>query len=57
MTLAGEAWRLREEARGAVAVGEFERGFELVRRAQEAQGTREGEALGRLCEWLRGERR
>ena len=55
MHLSAEAWRLREEARKAIAAGEFERGFELAARAQEAQGTNAGEALLRLCEWLEAE--
>jgi hypothetical protein len=45
MILAVKAWRLREEARAAMAVGRFERAFELAAKAQEAQRTVAGEAL------------
>jgi hypothetical protein len=54
MTIAAEAWRLREAARGAIAKGEFGRAFEFAGRAQEAQSTPAGEALVRLGAWLRG---
>jgi predicted amidophosphoribosyltransferase len=53
MVLVSEAWRLREEARAAVALGEFDRGYQLAARAQEAKQTRAGESLRTLCEWLR----
>jgi predicted amidophosphoribosyltransferase len=52
MLLAAQAWRLRETARMAIAAGDFGRGFELAAKAQEALGTRAGEALCRISEWL-----
>jgi hypothetical protein len=54
MSLAAEAWRLREAARTAIAAGEFGHGAELAARAQEAQNTAAGDSLRRLCEWLSG---
>jgi hypothetical protein len=52
MVLASKAWRLREEARTAVALGQFERCYQLAARAQEAKQTPAGESLRTLCEWL-----
>jgi hypothetical protein len=45
MILAVNAWKWRTAARNALGSGEFERAFELAAKAQEAQGTAEGEAL------------
>jgi hypothetical protein len=53
MLLASEAWRLREQARAAIAAGEFGRGHEVAARAQEVKRTRAGEALLAIGEWLR----
>ena len=54
MRLSIESWRLRQEARRAVAAGEFSEGFELAGKAQNALGTEAGVALLAVCEWLRG---
>jgi predicted amidophosphoribosyltransferase len=55
MFLAAQAWRLRESARTAMAAGDFARGLELAAKAQEAQGTRAGEALLKIGKWLQAE--
>lgn len=57
MQLSAEAWRLREETRKAMGVGDYKVGFELASQAQAVQGTDTGEALRRLCEWLQAGRR
>lgn len=54
MVLAVKAWRLREEARGALEAGEFERAFELAAKAQYACRTPAGDALQRLGEVISG---
>jgi hypothetical protein len=51
MRIATEAWRLREAARRALLLGEFELAFELAGSAQRTQATPAGEALLRLGEW------
>ena len=53
MLLAAEAWLLREQAREVIAAGDFERGYELAARAQEAKHTPAGESLRAISEWLR----
>jgi len=52
MTIAAEAWRLREAARGAIAAGEFLRAADLAGDAQEVHATPAGDALLRLGDWL-----
>jgi hypothetical protein len=56
MTIAVEAWRLREAARGAIVAGEPRRAFDLVSEAQETQATPAGGALLRLSAWLAASR-
>ena len=52
MTIAVDAWRLRETARQALASGEFDRAVALSVEAQKSQATPAGEALRQLSEWL-----
>jgi len=52
MTIAAEAWRLREAVRRAIVAGEFGRALELAGKAQEAQATPAGGTLLRLSAWL-----
>ena len=52
MVLAVEAWRARDNARTAIAAGEFRSGWEAAVQAQEMQSTRPGAALQVVGEWL-----
>ena len=52
MHLSAEAWRLREEARASIAMGDFGRGFELATEADGVQRTEAGKALLQVCQWL-----
>jgi hypothetical protein len=56
MVLAVKAWRWREEARDALAAGEFGRAFALAGRAQEAQRTDAGAALRSVAKASLGDR-
>ncbi|MEX2261604.1 MAG: hypothetical protein WD696_06615 [Bryobacteraceae bacterium] len=48
MALSARAWHLRQAARQAIALGEFERARRLAARAQELHYTPNGRSLGRL---------
>jgi hypothetical protein len=52
MILAVQSWRLRAAARTAIGAGQFEQALELAAKAQEAQRTPAGEALGVVSELL-----
>jgi hypothetical protein len=49
MVLAVKSWQLREEARRAIAAGDFEEALDCVLDAQELQRTELGESLRVLC--------
>ena len=53
MRLAVEAWRVREAARRSLEAGDVGGALSLAREAQQRHGTRSGEQLRLLCEWLR----
>ena len=53
MRLAVEAWRVREAARRSLEAGDLGGALSLAREAQQRHGTRSGEQLRLLCEWLR----
>ena len=57
MSLAVQAWKLRELARQALAAGEFQRAFALAHEAQAVQATPIGEFLRALSGWLHAEDR
>jgi len=52
MSLAAGAWRLRDAARRALAVGQFEQAANYARQAQSLQWTQAGESLLTLSLWL-----
>ena len=52
MTLAASAWRMRQAARQALAVGEFARTRELASQAQRICCTAAGRKLEALGAWL-----
>jgi hypothetical protein len=52
MSIALEAWRLRQEARGAWAAGDFARMADFAADAEKQQATAAGKALLRLGTWL-----
>ena len=52
MAVAARAWKLREEARMAIAAGDFERARDRAGAAQAAQRTEAGAALQILGGWL-----
>lgn len=53
MLLAAVSWRLREQARQAISLGDLPSALELVRQSLELQRTPSGDAIGTLCELLR----
>lgn len=52
MILAVQAWQLRQQARCAVAGGDFARARRLAGRAQALHATPSGASLARLARWL-----
>jgi len=48
MTLAAQAWQLREQARAAIAAGELQTAAERAHAAQRLQWTKSGEMLARI---------
>jgi predicted amidophosphoribosyltransferase len=55
MTLAASAWRLRQDARRALAAGELARTHDLAARAQQICYTAAGKRLEALSAWLGGQ--
>lgn len=54
MTLVAWAWRMRRDARMAVAQGEVTRARDLASKAQELSYTSQGRKLEELGAWLSG---
>ncbi|HEX3876580.1 MAG TPA: hypothetical protein VHW24_06320 [Bryobacteraceae bacterium] len=52
MRIAARAWRLRQEARAAIREGDWDEAANLASDACEELGTKEGEALRLIGEWM-----
>ena len=52
MILAVKSWRLREAARAAIGVGQFERAWQLAAEAQETNRTSAGADLLTVSQWM-----